>query len=466
MADAEKPRALLLVPPLYDFAAFDLFSKPLGLMRIGLWLEEGGWDTHLINALDYRDRLSLQRLGPPRRRSNGSGKFFRQPSPFPGSYPPPGEEGRLPRFARYGILQEALRSQLISFFQEGPPAMVFISGAMTYWYGGLQEAVSMVRQAARDVGLSGSAVPPLVCGGIYPSLMPEHCRKVCRPDYVMINGPHAWDDLRAWGRRRALPLPDGAPGRSYRLYDTVPAEAAVLELNRGCPLSCHYCASSRLIPRFSSGGAEAALAQLDSLYQHGTRHFAFYDDALLVAPEEGILLFLEGLRSRQLQDVFFHLPNALHMKALTPSLLAAMDQAGFQEFRMGYESSSESFHQQRDGKVSSETLDRCRHTFLEAGVPLARGTLYVLAGLPGQDPDEVEASVRRGNEAGFTVRLAWYSPVPGTALWEESCQQSVYPLAEEPLYHNNTFFPMESPRFTRSEMQRLKTLAHATRLRQ
>ncbi len=147
------------------------------------------------------------------------------------------------------------------------------------------------------------------------------------------------------------------------------------------------------------------------------------------------------------------------MSRLTPEILGRMEAAGFREYRMGFESASGDFHARMDGKVDGGSLDRCTEAFREAGVSLEKAAVYVLAGLPGQAPEEVEESIRFAAERGVTVRLAQYSPVPRTALWEESCRLSCYPLAEEPLYHNNTFFPLESDRFPRAELERLKGLA-------
>jgi len=71
----------------------------------------------------------------------------------------------------------------------------------------------------------------------------------------------------------------------------------------------------------------------------------------------------------------------------------------------------------------------------------------------------VETSVRKALAEGVRVRLAEYSPVPGTGLWEESIRRCRYPIGEEPLYHNNSFFPMEWEGFSREDLTRLKELA-------
>jgi hypothetical protein len=52
-----------------------------------------------------------------------------------------------------------------------------------------------------------------------------------------------------------------------------------------------------------------------------------------------------------------------------------------------------------------------------------------------------------------------YSPVPGSRLFAEACRASRYPLAEEPLCHNNTAFPTAWESFTRGDLARIKRRA-------
>jgi len=53
-------RALLVNPWIYDFAAYDLWSKPLGLLTIAAHLEALGVDIGFVDCLD-RLHLSLER---------------------------------------------------------------------------------------------------------------------------------------------------------------------------------------------------------------------------------------------------------------------------------------------------------------------------------------------------------------------------------------------------------------------
>jgi radical SAM superfamily enzyme YgiQ (UPF0313 family) len=96
-----------------------------------------------------------------------------------------------------------------------------------------------------------------------------------------------------------------------------------------------------------------------------------------------------------------------------------------------------------------------------AGFDPRQITGYILAGLPGQRREEVEESLLHTAELGIRVRVAEYSPVPGTALWAEAVRRSRLPLAEEPLTHNNTLLPMQWAGLELEDLQRLKELARS-----
>ena len=51
-------KILLINPWIYDFAAYDLWMKPLGLLYIASFLEEFGHDVSLINCMDRHQAAS------------------------------------------------------------------------------------------------------------------------------------------------------------------------------------------------------------------------------------------------------------------------------------------------------------------------------------------------------------------------------------------------------------------------
>jgi len=82
--------------------------------------------------------------------------------------------------------------------------------------------------------------------------------------------------------------------------------------------------------------------------------------------------------------------------------------------------------------------------------------VYILAGLPGQGVSEVQESIRFVRACGATPKLAEYSPIPQTPLWEAAVRASEFDLRGEPLFHNNSILPCRWEGFTWEDLNELK----------
>jgi hypothetical protein len=96
----------------------------------------------------------------------------------------------------------------------------------------------------------------------------------------------------------------------------------------------------------------------------------------------------------------------------------------------------------------------------QAGYAAQEIGVYILGGLPGQDREEVEQSIRFVKECGARPYLAEYSPLPGTPLWEEAVNVSSFDLQGEPLFHNNTILPCRWEGLDWNDLQDLKAMVH------
>jgi hypothetical protein len=453
------PKAVLITPPVYDFAYFDLFSKPYGLLRIGNWLEQAGYETVHINALSLDDEDSIARFGRPKRRSNGTGHVFRSPVPWPDGVPPVKR-----RYARYGISRESLSVQIrvavegrasgsIDENDSRPADIVCIGTGMTYWYPGVREVVQLVRASAPSV--------PIIAGGIYASLLPEHCRNACDVDFAAVG--NAWAEVSRYLGDIGFVAPADPPDSNALYTDSVWKDSGVVRLHAGCPNRCEYCATRSIHPRFLPGSGTDAFRALIRMYEiHGTRHYAFYDDALLYPSQDGFDAFLSLVIDAN-KGFHFYLPNAIHARYLTPERADSMKAAGFEEIRIGYESHEESFHAEFGSKYEHGTVADAVAMLSSSGFHKSSITLYVLAGLPGQSPDEVRHSVEFANRLGARVEIAEFSTVPGSALWDRCVRESQYPIGIDPIYHNNSIFPMRSDAFTLEHLDALKASVVRTR---
>jgi radical SAM superfamily enzyme YgiQ (UPF0313 family) len=350
-------------------------------------------------------------------------------------------------FARYGILPESLERRIAA----EEPDIVLVSAGMTYWYPGVIEAVRMVRTAFPNA--------PVVLGGIYPTLCSEHAAAQSEADLVVSGS--AFSQIQDFLDTRSLPSSNPPTGEELLLLPELNWQAGVLRLNRGCPLSCAYCSSKTIEPRFLPGNPDLLFQTVTEVHRRcGTRSFAFYDDALLCNKEQAFLPFLEQICSSNL-DVEFYLPNAVHLRHLDRTCADLMKRAGFAEVRIGFESACSQFHETLDSKLDTTMLAPGLEHLQQAGFSPRSITAYVLAGLPGQEAAEVEMSVRQAARFGIRIQLAEYSPAPGSPLWLQAVRGSSFDLETEPLTHNNSILPMRWRGFTLEDLERLKSLSRS-----
>jgi radical SAM superfamily enzyme YgiQ (UPF0313 family) len=438
------PLALFIFPPIYDFAFFDLFVKPFSLLRLARSFETAGYRIKIINCLDYRDHESIQSLGNPKRRSNGTGKMMKI------NIEKPEALKRVERvFSRYGILSKEIKKRL----GEEIPDIILVSSGMTYWYMGVNEVVEAAHATCPEA--------PVIVGGVYASLLPEHCKRATGADYVVSHD--TWGSLSAICTR--FGLPDRLEEQKTIFIDDSIRDAACIRINRGCPFSCDYCASEMLSGNFKKGDADEVFAIVEEIHRKlGTKNFAFYDDALLACKEDAFLLFLNKVADSKMQ-LSFYLPNGIHLRYFDYEIARMMKQVGFKELRFGFESSDERFHQNHDMKLSPSNLEEKITIAKDAGFTSGEISAYILAGLPGQYKEEVEDSIRHVSRLGIRARICEYSPIPGSALWEKSICDSSFPLAEEPLVHNNSILPMRWDGFTYRDLEDMKDLARSLFIR-
>jgi radical SAM superfamily enzyme YgiQ (UPF0313 family) len=326
---------------------------------------------------------------------------------------------------------------------------------MTYWYKGIIETIGLVRSVFPE--------SPIILGGIYATLMPDHARYHSKADHIIIGpGESAILNLLAplTGRSpRIVPSPDDLDSYPLPAFDLYPClDYVCLLTSRGCPFSCPYCASKILQPKFKRRSAEGVADEI--AYWHRTKgifDFAFYDDALLIGFENHLGPMLEAIL-KQNMNLRFHTPNAIHVREITLERAHLLYKAGFKTLRLGLETTNWERQKAWGGKMDKADLQRAITSLRKAGFTHHQIEAYLLIGLPGQNLSEIEQTIREVKTLGIRPKLAEYSPLPQTALWPEACQSSRFPLAEEPLFHNNSLLPCLNP-FSWETVQTLKDLA-------
>jgi radical SAM superfamily enzyme YgiQ (UPF0313 family) len=437
------PVLLLVNPWIYDFAAYGFFARPLGLLYLASFLAARGYDVHLLDCLD----AALSPSGPW-----GAGRYPKEILPAP-----PALRGLPRRYGRYGVSGAEFRRRLLAAPQ---PDAILVTSLMTYWYPGVQAAIGLARERFPRA--------PVILGGIYASLCPEHARGRSGADAILTGAGEA-EILRQLAAMN-LPPPRGAhsgpplagpPGLDDQPY---PALKLLRHLSfipiltsRGCPFTCSYCASRLLQPHHQPRRPQKVVEELAYWHERlELRDVAFYDDALLVDAENHLLVILEELATRGLH-FRFHTPNALHARAITPRVAGWLKKACFTTLRLGVETTALGAAR-LDRKLEAGELEEALAHLREAGFRREEIGVYLLIGLPDQEEEEAISSIRRVKELGGTPVLAQYSPIPGTGLWPRAVSASRYDLERDPLFHNNSLFPCW-PRFSWERYTRLKSLA-------
>ncbi len=447
--NSQGPHILLVNPWIHDFAAYDVWAKPLGLLLLGGVLRAHGARVSYLDCLNRFHPAIEARPSPPVR--CGRGPYLKTIIPKP-----PGLDDIPRHFCRYGIAPERAAADLAAL---DPPDLVLVTSLMTYWYPGVRETIAMVKAAYPQV--------PVVLGGIYATLCPGHARRTCGADRV-VTGPGeaallplvaeliGWSPAPRFDAAELDMLPWPALDLEHRL-----AHAPVLT-SRGCPFRCAYCASHHLQPHLRRRSPSAVVEEIVHWHRsYGVRDFAFYDDALLIDADAHIVPLLEGIVAAGI-DVRFHTPNALHIREMTPAVAGLMFRAGFHTIRLGLETTA--FEQRRamDRKVKAAEFVRAVGCLKTAGFTGDQVGAYLLAGLPGQDYHAVAASIEVVKQAGITPVIAHYTPIPHTPMWQQAVAASRYDLEADPVYTNNAIFPCRSEAFSWEVLTRLKRLASAS----
>jgi radical SAM superfamily enzyme YgiQ (UPF0313 family) len=357
------------------------------------------------------------------------------------------------RFARYGLPEEVFVHEVRS---ASPPDAILVTSIMTYWYPGVVRAVELARVIWPGV--------PVILGGIYATLCHSHAARRSGAD-LAVSG-HGEDRVIEVLRESCSLDLEGPPGPGARRFRPRPAldlypvlDFAPLLTSRGCPYRCPYCASKILQPRFFQREADDVLDEIeDRRSRLGLRDFVFFDDALLVNSEEHIMPILEALVRRGLR-LRFHTPNGLHVGLITREAAELMFAAGFKTLRLGLETPDPQSQAAWGGKVGAGDFERALAHLKKAGFEPSDIGVYLLYGLPGQDPRDLVSAARYVRALGARPYPAEFSPLPGTDLWPAAKAASPFDLENEPLYHNNSFFPCRGPDFSWEKIQAVKRAA-------
>ncbi|MFQ5867441.1 MAG: B12-binding domain-containing radical SAM protein [bacterium] len=259
--------ALLIYPWIYDFAAYDLWLKLLGLLYIASILRKLAIKVNFIDCLDrYHESLSPSLGNSVSEKKYGCGTYYYEEVEKPQLLK------KFPRkYKRYGLP--------VQFFLEeigklSTPDIILVSSGMTYWYPGAFETIKTLKVKFPEV--------PIILGGTYATLCYQHALESSGADYVFKGG-----DLGRLIRlveeitgadfsKGKLPLDSFSyPYPAYDLYRR--NEYVAIRTSMGCPFRCTYCAVNLLNGKFEQRKPELVVREIEHFHKNlSVKNFVFY----------------------------------------------------------------------------------------------------------------------------------------------------------------------------------------------
>jgi radical SAM superfamily enzyme YgiQ (UPF0313 family) len=444
MPICDTPHILLINPWIHDFAAYDFWAKPMGLLTVASLLRHHGIHVSYIDCLD--------RFHPHAPKTDPGVRYGRGPY-LKTRIPKPTGLHDVPRyFSRYGIKPQWFREDLL---KQGRPDLVLVTSLMTYWYPGVRETIEFIRSVFPQT--------PIVLGGIYARLCPEHARNNSGADHVA-DGPaekNLFSLVRRFTGYSMTPAfdPEHLDGYPYPALDLQTMLNYVpLLTSRGCPFRCAYCASRFLEPKRLLRRPEAVIDEIGYWQKtYGLSDFILYDDAFLVDTDQHAIPILEGILRTGIK-ARFHTPNAVHIRGIDAQTARLMFEAGFTTLRLGLETAIFDHREKIDLKVSEHEFKRAVNRLKDAGFKKNQVGAYLLVGLPDQKLDTTKRSIDIVKRIGITPIAAYYTPIPHTALWPKAVAASRYDLESDPVFTNNAVIPCQKQPFNWEAISYLKEL--------
>jgi len=437
-------RILLVNPWIYDFSAYDLWSKPLGLLYIASILRKLDCEVYLIDCLDpYHP--GLRNLYTPKSNLWGCGKYYPQVvdkpvvlSPYPR------------RYKRLGLPKQIFcQEEVITSNKKNTLDLILVTSGMTYWYPGVTETINILKQKFPKI--------LIILGGTYATLCTEHAKKYTKADFVF-SGGEIKNLLLLIEKLTGKKFPLGKtpnnflefPPPDYSFYSHL--EYIVLRTSVGCPFHCSYCAVNRLSP-FLQKKPEKIVSETISLYEkYQVKNFVFYDDALLINSKGHLNRILALIKEAKIK-FFFHTPNGLHPRFITEETAQLLYETNFVQPRLSLETTNPERQKKTGNKITNEEFIQAIKNLQKAGYQTKDISVYLMYASPKENLSEVYKSINFVHQLGAKVLLVEYSPIPGTKDWE------IYNFNfSDPLLQNNSIFPLYPLEYW-PEFQKLKDYA-------
>ncbi len=433
------PRVLAINPYIYDFAAYNFWSSPLGLLYVSSILRQNGMPVEFIDCM---------RVQEDKRKPDGRGPFIKQKVSKP-----EGLEGVPKQLRRYGMSPEEFTRILET--REGPD-LVLITSIMTYWYRGAVEISEIVRRVRPEAAI--------IVGGIYPTLCYEQASMNFKTADLVVPANRIGEFYRFIEDELGFTLSfkptlndlDILPYPAHDLLDRI--EFVPLLTSLGCAFRCTYCATSYMYPGMMRRSPGSVLSEIINWQEQGVSRFVIYDDSFLYQSEEFAKPLLKKIAALTF-DIDIYNPNAVNAAFIDDEVAELLVRSGFREVRIGLESVDPFVQSKTGGKVTGAIFERAIGSLKKAGYRRDELSVYILAGLPRQAWQDVKNAIDYLRCLDVTPYIAEYTPIPHTPMYNEFKHMARFPVTADAIYQNNALFPYAWEGFTEDDLNRLKRYA-------
>ncbi len=390
-------KVLLVNPYIYDFTAFDLWLRPLGLLYIASIIKK--YTNAEIYWIDVLDRFQDHSLN--KSKEDGRGKFHREIVDKPEIYK------TIPRnYSRYGMPVDNFIEKLNKLPDIN---IILITTLMTYWIDGINFTIEKLRERFPKT--------KIFVGGLLPTLLNSNIKKYIKADSF----------IKGHGEEKVLKIIKDNNGKIYNhpdfsyidnlpfpLYELLANKKYLpLMTSRGCLYNCSYCASKFLNEHFIERSYKKIIEEIYYMYdKYKTEHFIIFDDAFLVNKETRFLkVFNEIIKNL---DVKFHTPNGIHAKEVDKETAEMLYKSGFKTIRLSFESINPEILSKSSNKVTIKEMIEAVNNLEKAGFKRKEIECYILFGIFEQKTENIIKSLDFVKEQGIIPHLSYFSPVPQT----------------------------------------------------
>ena len=377
-----KRKILLLNPGYHEFGDYGYYHQsPMGLLKIGSYFKKTNKEVHFIDC-------SI----PPKLMDTGCNlKEYYKDAPFVrmvkcGNHE---NEGISKAQKYYGLPHRIIRERVKSI----NPTEVWVGSGLTYYWESVRDCIDIVKDTIPGV--------PVLLGGIYPTLYPDHASSNTRADYIHIGPLDDIDDE----------LPD------YSLYGNQQIETSrTIQLGKGCNVNppCSFCAVVAMDPKFRSLAPDKVFDYI--LHEHRNRSVSFFRiwSSQLLVPKPRFIDLMTKIVDSKIKI------SMVASEGVQPSLFDQnvsdlMYKAGFYSVSIPMES------------IDSSRVEEFRKpgdfNDYEAAVKCAQKTgfktikSFVMIGVPGQRIDEMVHGIVDCWARDVSPALHQYTPIPGSHDW-------------------------------------------------